>query len=363
MNSAAPLIVNKVRFWYWHLVFWLSYLLIKYIHLAVLVPKEDHGRAVFPYLMIYTLISAVNFIVTGYLGQKELPLTISIKRQAIRLAWWLVPLWLLLTPVRQHLMMNYAMAELDTDSPLRYAWAFNLVLLPIAGWFALFLVYKADLLNRAEFRQQQELARQARMARLKVLRYQLNPHFMFNTLNALNSLIVQRKGLEAENLILQLSTFLRHSLKNHTEHLIPLKEELEALAAYLAIQQVRFGSRLELNWQLDELAMELKVPPLLLQPLAENAVKYAVAELKGHASIEIEVAQQASVLLLKLSDNGPGTELVAGWPDQVSFGSLHNLAERLALLFHGKASLSFSQQQNKFTGQISLPLELLHATD
>ncbi|MBU0911807.1 MAG: histidine kinase [Gammaproteobacteria bacterium] len=361
MNSAVPFAVDKERFWYWHLVFWLSYLLIKYIHLAMLVPLDN--RVLFPYLVIYTLLSAVNFVVTGYLGQKELALNISIKKQALRLAWWLIPLWLVLTPVRQYLMLNYALLPSDTDSPLRYALAFNLVLLPIAGWFALFLVYKANLLNQAEFRQQQELARQARIARLKVLRYQLNPHFMFNTLNALNSLIVQRKGMEAENLILQLSNFLRHSLKNHTEHLIPLKEELDALASYLAIQQVRFGERLEINWLLDEQALQQKVPPLLLQPLAENAIKYAVSELKGHACIDIEVKQQSAVLLLKLSDNGSGTKLAAGWPQQASFGSLHNLAERLGLLFHGEASLSFSQEQNKFTGQISLPLELLHAAD
>ncbi len=361
MNTTAKFDVDKERFWYWHLVFWLSYLLNKFIHLAVLVPLDD--RDVFPYLVIYSLISLVNFIVTGYLGQKELALNISSKQQALRLAWWLIPLWLILTPVRQYLMMNYALMPSETDSVLRYALAFNLVLLPIAGWFALFLVYKANLFNRAEFRQQQELARQARIARLKVLRYQLNPHFMFNTLNALNSLIVQHKGLDAENLILQLSTFLRHSLKNHTEHLIPLKEELDALASYLAIQQVRFGDRLEINWQLDEQALQQKVPPLLLQPLAENAIKYAVSELKGHASIEIEVSQHSSALVLKLSDNGPGTQLAAGWPQQASFGSLHNLAERLSLLFHGKASLSFHQDQNKFTGQISLPLELLHAAD
>jgi len=361
MNLLPGVSRVKDRFWYWHLVFWLVYLLVKFIHLGVLVPLEN--RSVFPYLAIYTFISAVNFAVTGYLGQKELELNISIKQQALRLARWLIPLWLVLVPVRQYLMMNYALTQVDTESPLRYALAFNLVLLPIAGWFALFLVYKANLLNRAEFKQQQELARQARMARLKVLRYQLNPHFMFNTLNALNSLIVQHKALEAENLILQLSTFLRHSLKNHTEHLIPLKEELDALAAYLAIQQVRFGERLQVNWQLDEQAMQQKVPPLLLQPLAENAIKYAVSELKGSARIHIEVAQQQDSLLLKLSDNGPGTELAAGWPQHTSFGSLHNLAERLTLLFAGKATLSFSQQQDQFTGQISLPLELLNAAD
>ena len=102
---------------------------------------------------------------------------------------------------------------------------------------------------------------------------------------------------------------------------------------------------------------------MMLQTLVENAIKYAVSELRGHACIDIEVTQESSALLLKLSDNGPGTQLVAGWPQQASFGSLHNLAERLSLLFHGKASLSFSQQQDKFTGQISLPLELLHAAD
>ncbi len=143
---------------------------------------------------------------------------------------WLIPkLWLLLTPVRQYLMMNYALMPSETESLLRYALAFNLVLLPIAGWFALFLVYKANLFNRAEFRQQQELALvRPGLPGLKVLRYQLNPHFMFNTLNALNSLIVQHKGQwMLKILILPASSFLRHSLKNHTEHLIPLQQELE----------------------------------------------------------------------------------------------------------------------------------------
>jgi two-component system LytT family sensor kinase len=361
MTTALTFEVNKGRFWYWNLIFWLAYLLIKYVHLTALVPVDN--RPLFPYLMIYTLLSAIYFVATGLLGQKELGLNISIKQQSLRLACWLIPLWLLLTPLRQHLMINYAALHFDTYSILTYAMAFNLVLLPLAGWFALFLVYKASLLNRAQYIQQQELARQARTARLKVLRYQLNPHFMFNTLNALNSLIVQHKGPEAESLILHLSVFLRHSLKNHTEHLIPLKEELNALASYLAIQQVRFGQRLKINWQLDQQALSQQVPPLLIQPLAENAIKYAVSELKGDTSIDIEVSLQEDSLVLKLSDNGPGTTLVAGWPQQASFGSLHNLSERLSLLFHGKASLSFYQQKNKFTGQISLPLELLHAAD
>lgn len=359
MSAVQP---SLGRFWYWHLLYWLCYLLVKFIHLAVLVPLD--GRAVFPYLMIYLLLSSIAFVVTGLLGQRELRASHNLRQQAIILLRWLIPLWMALVPLRQYLMMNYAMLNYENDvSPLHYLLAFNLVLMPIAGWGALFMVYKANVLDRLEFGHQQELARQARMTRLKVLRYQVNPHFMFNTLNALNSLIVQHKGLDAENLILQLSAFLRHSLKNHTEHLIPLKEELDALAAYLAIQQVRFGERLTLCWQLDDKALNYKIPPLLLQPLAENAIKYAVSEMKGEAQIRITVSLTDHFIKLSLSDNGPGAELAAGWPRQASSGSLQNLAERLSLLFGAKASLAFHQQAQLFTGEISLPLESLDAID
>ena len=233
----------------------------------------------------------------------------------------------------------------------------------LLSWSGLYFGIKYYQTLQQEKQKSLTASNKAHEAQLKMLRYQLNPHFLFNTLNAISTLVLLKESDTANKMLVRLSDFLRYSLYKDPIKKVPLQQELYAANLYLEIEKVRFSERLTIIYDIDEAADQALVPSLILQPLVENAIKYAVSELKGHARIEIEVTQQASVLLLKLSDNGPGTELVAGWPDQVSFGSLHNLAERLALLFHGKASLNFSQQQNKFTGQISLPLELLHATD
>ena len=105
------------------------------------------------------------------------------------------------------------------------------------------------------------------------------------------------------------------------------------------------------------------IPALLLQPLVENAIKYAVSEVKGAAQIRVAVRKCDSHIHLSLADNGPGAALAAGWPLQASSGSLQNLAERLSLLFGSKARLAFQQQDQLFTGEISLPLESLDAID
>ncbi|HEX5792701.1 MAG TPA: histidine kinase, partial [Rheinheimera sp.] len=285
----APLITQRqLNFWYWHSLFWLSYLLIKYTHLAVLVPLQN--EAAWPYLWIYSLVTLINFIVTGLLGQHELTQQRPLLQQLQRLLQVLLPLWLCMVVLRQTLVMAYASdAMQDVDSALKYFLAFQLVLLPLVGWLAVFMLIKSNQLYYAGFLKQQALAKQARQARLKVLRYQLNPHFMFNTLNALNSLIVQRSGLATEQLIEHLSTYLRHSLKNQHDNFIPLQQELDALSAYMAIQQIRFGERLQLCWQLPAPLPALRFPPLLLQPLAENAIQYSVAEVAGTVCLHINV--------------------------------------------------------------------------
>ena len=344
------------HFWYWHTMFWLSYLLVKFIHLAVLVPLQN--EAAWPYLCIYSLITLIHFTVTGLLGQYELQQPRPFRQQLRRLLAVLLPLWLLMVVLRQSLIMAYASETMtDVSSPLKYLQAFSLVLLPLAGWLAVFMLIKSNQLYYSGFLKQQELARQARQARLKVLRYQLNPHFMFNTLNALNALIVQRSGLAAEQLIEYLSTYLRHSLKNQHDNFIPLQQELDALSAYMAIQQIRFGQRLQLNWQLPAKVPALNFPPLLLQPLAENAIQYSVAELSGDVLLHIDVRVQDNKLQITLAQEGATAE--GGWPDTQRPTNLLNLAERLQLLFGDKAHLLLSQSANGFYSQISLPTEAL----
>ncbi|MBU1310217.1 MAG: histidine kinase [Gammaproteobacteria bacterium] len=354
----APLAPQRLsNFWYWHLLYWLSYLLIKFTHLAVLVPLQNESS--WPYLWIYSLVTLINVLCTGLLGQHELLQQRPFWLQLKRLLLILLPLWLAMVVLRQTLVMQYATTMLqEVDSVLKYFVAFSLVLLPLAGWLAVFMLIKANQLHYASVLQQQQLAKKARQARLKVLRYQLNPHFMFNTLNALNALIVQRNGLAAEQLIQHLSTYLRHSLKNQQDEFIPLQQELDALTAYMAIQQVRFGERLQLSWQLPEQPPKVCFPPLLLQPLAENAIQFSVAEVAGDICLQITVQQTGPQLHIRLAQQGASA--TAGWPNASQPLNLVNLAERLQLLFGSAASLTLSHSNSGFYSQLSIATEALN---
>ena len=346
---------RQSHFWYWHSLYWLGYLLVKYTHLAILVPLQN--EAAWPYMAIYTLVTLINFSVTGYLGWHELHKSLPLLKQLKRLLLFLLPVWLLMTVLRQTLMLEYAItAEEQSSSWLRFFQAFSLVLLPLAGWLAVFLLIKANQLHYLGFIKQQALARQARQARLKVLRYQLNPHFMFNTLNALNALIVQRSGNKAEHLIEQLSVYLRHSLKNQQDSFIPLQQELEALAAYMAIQQIRFGERLHICWQLPANAPQVKIPPLLLQPLAETAIERSVADIAGPITLTISVRLDTTTLDITLAQQGADAH--SGSPEPLP-QTLSNLAERMQLLFGGQAHLTLNQAEQAFYSQIRIPLEAL----
>lgn len=344
------------RFWYFHLLYWLLYLLLKYTHLAVLVPLQ--GDDAWPFLVSYTVVATLGLLVTGWLGHRDLMASYSLAQQLKRLLYWLLPLFLLLLVLRQRLLEFYMQEHSKIMDWFDLVFSTSqLVFLPLAGWTAVFMLIKANQLYQREFIAQQALLNQARAARLKVLRYQLNPHFMFNTLNALNSLIVSRQGLQAEELIQHLSTFLRHSLKNKDDNLVPLPQELDALNAYLAIQQLRFGKRLVLNWQLQPLP-KLQIPPLLLQPLAENAVLYTVAEVLGEIQLDISFSCDDKELKITLcrapAVSTPAAES-AVWP-----ASLRQLAERLDLMFGAKAKLQLQLSGGAFYSELCLPLESLY---
>lgn len=146
----------------------------------------------------------------------------------------------------------------------------------------------------------------AHEAQLKMLRYQLNPHFLFNTLNAIASLVQGKHSANANTMIVQLSNFLRYSLESDPIQRVTLAEELAALRLYLNIEQTRFGERLQLNFDIDKAANPIKVPSLLLQPLVENAIKYAIAPMENGGEIGILAKLDGDYLIVEVSDTGPG---------------------------------------------------------
>jgi two-component sensor histidine kinase len=172
----------------------------------------------------------------------------------------------------------------------------------------------------------------AHQAQLKMLRYQLNPHFLFNTLNAISTLILDGKNETANQAVSRLSDFLRYTLDNDPMSRVTLGSELSAIDLYLEIEKVRFGDRLIIEKSIEAKAQDALVPSLILQPLIENAIKYAITPSEGGGTLRISARVQHQTLILQLSDTGPG--LGNGNNGQKSSGvGLKNTRERLQQLY------------------------------
>lgn len=189
---------------------------------------------------------------------------------------------------------------------------------------------------------------QARDAQLKMLRYQINPHFLFNTLNAVNSLIAAQHPAQASEMVLHLSRFLRYSLENDLAQQVPLKSEIEMLRLYLDIEKVRFAERLTVCIDLQEEVADFLIPSLLLQPLVENAIKYAVAASERGGDILIQARRDGDNVLLVVADSGsddgssrPGFSANPTAKPAAGTGTgLRNIRERLAALYADQFSLT-----------------------
>lgn len=179
-------------------------------------------------------------------------------------------------------------------------------------------------------------ARAAQEAELKALRYQVNPHFLFNTLNSLSSLVMRGRRAEAEHMILNLSDFLRATLEDDPTADVPLADEVEMQTLYLGIETLRFPGRLKTEIDLPEELAQAPVPGLILQPLVENAVRYSVARSLSPVTITIRARRDGQKLVIDVEDDGP----VATPPTQGGHGvGLPNVRMRLAARFGAAASL------------------------
>ena len=196
----------------------------------------------------------------------------------------------------------------------------------------------------------------AQEAQLKMLRYQLNPHFLFNTLNAISTLILDNQNRKANQAVTRLSEFLRYTLDQDPMKKVTLRQELEALELYLGTERLRFGERLRLEYAVDESALTALVPSLLLQPLLENSLKYAVSSREEGGLVRIEGRTHEGWLELAVIDDGPG--LREGTPASERRGvGLRNTRERLAVLYGENCRFSVANCHPGLRVDMGLPLE------
>jgi sensor histidine kinase YesM len=196
----------------------------------------------------------------------------------------------------------------------------------------------------------------AQEAQLKMLRYQLNPHFLFNTLNAISTLILDNQNRTANYAITRLSEFLRYTLDQDPMKKVTLRQEIEALDLYMNTERLRFGGRLRLEYAVEEPALDALVPSLLLQPLIENAVKYAISPREDGGSIRIESRTRGLMLEVTVIDDGPGLRDGNALIEGRGVG-LRNTRERLAVLYGEHHRFAVLNSHPGMRIEIGFPLE------
>lgn len=205
------------------------------------------------------------------------------------------------------------------------------------SWTALYFGINYYIMFEKEKEKSLKATTLAHRAQLDMLRYQLNPHFLFNTLNAISTLVLYKDTKNADGMLRRLSSFLRYSLVNQPNQKVSLEKEIYAVGLYLDIEKVRFEDRLCLEWNIEEKAKEALIPSLILQPLIENAIKYAIAPSEEGGKITISANLGENRLVLKVKDDGPGlnnkTEDIAEVSETSAGVGLRNTKERLKQIY------------------------------
>jgi hypothetical protein len=329
--------------------FWLLYMVLVTARSAVLHYPEfwdSVGRRV----IAVFVGAAITFLV--YLALRPLALA-ALRKKATVAGLLCLPasvafascnyfIFYVMKPLEDHRLdpkwkgMSHAEMALRSIVEGSLSWYFLFV-----AWAALYVAigYAAQL--RASDNRAAAFEREAQEAQLRALRYQINPHFLFNTLNSLSSLILSQRIDIAERMIMNLSTFFRTTLSADPTADIPLEEEIKLQRLYLDIEQVRFPERLKVETHIPAALAGVRVPVLILQPIVENAIKYGVARSRRPVTLLISADEEAGRLHLKVKDDGE--QIADPFCDAAGAGvGLKNVCERLiarygtqAGCFHG----------------------------
>ncbi|MBV9884768.1 MAG: histidine kinase [Sphingomonadaceae bacterium] len=220
------------------------------------------------------------------------------------------------------------------------------------------ILFHVNYARRAAIQQERQLSEAnvaAQQAQLAALRYQLNPHFLFNSLNSISALIVTGRNKDAESMTNRLSAFLRASLNATPTELIPLDEELALTEEYLDIESVRFGERLSIAVDCADAACDALVPGFLVQPLVENAVKHAVARSRAPVEIRIQAAMEGRTLRIDVANDLPADDEDDHLEGAGAGVGIDNVRRRLEAVFGKRATLTSGTVGGRFVATIRIP--------
>ena len=230
----------------------------------------------------------------------------------------------------------------------------------LAAWCAFFIAMTQQHRTRLTELRLAEAETAAHAAQVRALRYQVNPHFLFNTLNSLSSLVMSGRSERAEEMLMALSTFFRTSLSVDPSADVSLAEEIGLQRMYLNIEKVRFPDRLEVDIDIPEQLEQARVPALILQPLIENAIKYGVSQTTARVKLSIRARHlDGSRMQLDVVNRAMGpTKKIAPSPALTGTGvGLANVCQRLEAHFGKRADCRFGPIEGGYEVSLAMPLE------
>lgn len=349
---------TRGQFWLLHVGGWAGVFLVGYLSLLNNSKPEGFARV---WLAVAT---------TGFLGTLAL-------RQLIRRLADRPPLRIALLLVVPALGVSAAMAltydvfarmqwcgGCEPFSPLGFATYTAFQMYVVAGWCSLYLVITTTRQLQRQTEALLTATDMAHQAHMKMLRYQLTPHFLFNTLNAVSTLLLDRDTATAHRMVHGLSAFLRYTLDADPMQRVTLRQEIDALTRYLDIERIRFSDRMTVSVRVSPECWDARMPSLLLQPLVENAVKFAVARSARGAAIEVDARREGEWLLVSVADDGPGPPSAQPPEDarspQVRGGvGLSNTRERLRAVYGDRQAVrAMPRTPHGFIAEVQIPFEV-----
>jgi sensor histidine kinase YesM len=229
----------------------------------------------------------------------------------------------------------------------------------LAGWSALYFGINFYLIVEEQNDQLERLGTQASAAQLAMLRYQLNPHFLFNTLNSISTLVLLKETERANAMLSRLADFLRFTLIYEPTAHVTVAQEVQTLKLYLEIEKMRFEARLRPVFEIDPRAERARLPSLLLQPLVENAIKYAVTPSEEGAEIAVSARLVGERVRIAVSDTGPGLIENKLGPSLSTGVGLANIRDRLVQAYGPDHRFdSRSTPGGGFVVEIEIPYQL-----
>jgi len=309
-------------------------------------------------LLVHTLLlTATGYSLTLLLG--------SLFRRLIKIQ----PIWTVILSLAAVVLASGAFSVIETWSVttflkpefrpggFAYLGALPLDFTLLAAWTSLYYGINYFLLLEDEIRQREKLEGQASTAQLAMLRYQLNPHFLFNTLNSISTLVLLKQTERANAMLARLSSFLRYTLVNEPAGKVTLAQEVETLKLYLEIEKMRFEDRLRPHFRIEPETIGARLPSLLLQPLIENAIKYAVTPAEGGADIWLTARREGQAVRIEVADNGNGEGADFAASPSTGVG-LANIRDRLAQAYGaGHAFKTTKNERGGFSVILEIPFE------